>query len=114
MVVAYGVLVHDGPHLKQFTVTALENDGAGDLAVTFNGGLNPTAFDATKLTNNALNLPLFVASVTRNSVGANQTSQWGVHTITRTGCVVRKITGAGGANPEAITVTIDARHSIGQ
>lgn len=84
--------------------------------MTFNGGLNPTAFDTTKLVLNLLNAPLFVASVVRRdtqAAGAGA-SEWGIRAITATGCVIHKITASGAHVAEEVLVTIDGRHSIGR
>jgi hypothetical protein len=113
MPVGFGATTFDGTLLKQFTVTALDNDAAIDLVVAFDGVAGRPNPVPAVLVSPAAN-PLIHAGIVRSSAAASAASEWGIHTITRTGCTVRKLTAAGAGAAEVVTVTVDFRHSMGR
>lgn len=106
MPLTFGATVHDGRYTKVFTVTALSSDAIGELAVVFDGaGGRPTPFNAADL--RPTGAPLG-ATVTRTDSGAGAASEFGYHTLSKSGITVRKYTSSG-ANGAAVSVQIVVR-----
>lgn len=117
MALAFGTTISDGPHLKVFTVTALDNDAAGDLAVAFDGaGGRPTAFAQDVLRPGTAPLRVNIVRVDTGAVGQQGAgSEFGYHTATAAGLTVRKLTASGaGANTVTVRVMVDAVQSVGR
>jgi hypothetical protein len=118
MALTFVATLYDGVLLKQFTMRAEGNLAACETTVVFDGaGGRPHAFDVTKLCPvPAPGTYLFDTGVVRHDAVAATagTGQYGIRDVTENGCIVHKITASGSGNDQLITVTIDARHSIGR
>jgi len=103
MALGFGAIVLDGTRTKIFTVTALDNDAAADLAVGFvaNGmTVLPAAADELSYV------------VTTSPDTANST--FAITANASTGITVRKLTAGGAANPITIRVKCHLTHTIEQ
>lgn len=117
MPLAFGTTISDGPYLKVFTVTALDNDGAADFAVAFDGLLGrPTPFAQDVLRPLAAPLRVDVVRVDTGAAGQQGgASEFGYHTATAAGLTIRKLTASGaGANTVTVRVMVDAVQSVGR
>lgn len=117
MPLAFGTTISDGPYLKVFTVTCLDNDAAADLAVAFDGAAGrPTAFAQDVLRPGVAPLRVGVVRIDTGAAGQQGAgSEFSYHTATAAGLTVRKLTASGaGANTVTVQVTADAVHALGR
>jgi hypothetical protein len=103
MALAFGAIILNGTRTKVFTMTALDNDAAADLAIGFvaNGmTVLPAAPDELSF------------CVTTSPDTAN--SRFAITANASTGITVRKLTAGGGANPITIRIKCHLTHTIEQ
>ena len=100
MAIAFGAYALDADCTKIFTVTALDNDVAANLAVVF-GATSPL-----------LRAPIDTHWVQTASVAGNVPADWAITVATTGGCTVRKLTNPGGANAHTVRFTISCVHSV--
>ena len=105
MALAFGAIVLDGQYTKICTITCLDNDGAGNLAVDYTTNL------MTDFVTPGFTTPTDARFVVTTSPDtANST--FGITASTATGFTINKFTGGGGANPITVRVTTRIVHSI--
>jgi hypothetical protein len=105
MALAFGATILDGVHTKIFTMTANDNDGAGNLVVALDGaGGRPNAFTS--------GTPIDAKIVQTASVAGTTAYNYAITAIAANSVTIRKLTGGGGANAHTMRVTLRVIHSI--